>query len=457
MELPDEFVKNIKSEFPDEADVLLDAIALTSSPVSIRYNRAKYKFAPNEKSAVAWCPHGQYLDNRPSFTLDPAFHAGEFYVQEASSMILWHVLSQLSMPDDPVILDLCAAPGGKSTLVLDFLAGSGLLVCNETIKSRVKMLEENVIKWGYTNVAVTNDDPAAFTSLHGVFDLVLIDAPCSGEGMFRKDPESVKEWSPENVEMCSLRQQRIVEQVLPALKENGFIIYSTCTYNHTENLNNVALMAQKHQLSSVDINMADDWNILRLEKDGMLGFQLLPHKQQGEGFFFSVLKKNTNNQPPVRPEKFKWKGLKHLTNNEAAHIKPWIDPNSGLELMVHENGAVYAFPSQIAIWLPLFMQSLHVRYSGLKAGSLNKSVFIPDHALALSLSHHPQISIFEVDKNTALAFLNKTLQSLDKAPKSWLLITYHGLTLGWVKNLGNRINNYFPTELRIRMKIDLPD
>ncbi|MEO6758980.1 MAG: RsmB/NOP family class I SAM-dependent RNA methyltransferase, partial [Saprospiraceae bacterium] len=210
----------------------------TPAPVSIRLNPAKHLPEPllPTEAAVPWHPQGRYLAERPVFTLDPGFHAGGYYVQEASSMFLYEALRQtVDFSKKLNVLDLCAAPGGKSTLLADLVGPDSLLVANELIRSRVNSLRENLEKWGAPNVAVTSGEAGDFAGLEGFFDLIVADAPCSGEGLFRKDPAAMGEWSPAAVELCSLRQQRILSEVLPALAPGGILVYSTCTYNTAEN------------------------------------------------------------------------------------------------------------------------------------------------------------------------------------------------------------------------------
>ncbi|MES1226926.1 MAG: RsmB/NOP family class I SAM-dependent RNA methyltransferase, partial [Bacteroidota bacterium] len=182
----------------------------------------------NVQGKVPWSSNGYYLSERPSFTTDPLFHAGAYYVQEASSMFLEEAVKQTCDLSKPLkVLDLCAAPGGKSTLLQSIISNESLLISNEVIKSRVNILSENITKWGAANVVVTNNDPKDFQRLPEYFDLIVIDAPCSGSGLFRKDPEAITEWSSDNVMLCSQRQQRILADILPCLKPGGILIYST--------------------------------------------------------------------------------------------------------------------------------------------------------------------------------------------------------------------------------------
>lgn len=223
------------------------------------------------------------------FTLDPAFHAGAFYVQEASSLFLEQVLKQTVDLTKPLrVLDLCAALYGKSTHLLSLLSSDSLLISNEVIRARAQILWENIQKWGHLNVIVTNSDPSAFQQLKGYFDVILVDAPCSGEGLFRKDAEACQEWSEENVNLCSQRQRRILNDVWPALKENGILIYSTCTYNENENEANLNTLAAEHNVEFVSLNLKPEWNIETISSNDAIGYRFYPHRIKGEGFLFRL-------------------------------------------------------------------------------------------------------------------------------------------------------------------------
>jgi 16S rRNA C967 or C1407 C5-methylase (RsmB/RsmF family) len=242
---------------------------------------------------------------RPSFTRDPLFHAGAYYPQEAGSMAIDFVLKQLQLPKDALLLDLCASPGGKSTLLLDHLEHNGLLVSNEIIRNRALILRENLTKWGYSNVLVSNNSPDDIGSLGLLFDLVLIDAPCSGEGMFRKDPQARNEWTPENAENCVIRQQAILEDIWPAVKQNGYILYSTCTFNPKENEVQLHAFMAEYDAVAVQIKPEPGWN-LTPDKSG-IGWYFYPHITKSEGFYFALLQKKETVSPRRKKESTKKK------------------------------------------------------------------------------------------------------------------------------------------------------
>lgn len=448
--LPPEFLISLKKLLGEEASELIDSLS-KEVLTSIRYNFLKDLYIkPGEQ--VPWCSHARYLAYRPQFTLDPLFHAGVYYVQEASSMLLYEVMNLVSTKDSPAVLDLCAAPGGKSTVILDYLKGRGILVSNETIKSRCNPLMDNIKKWAYTNVIITNNDASDFARSSLKFDIILVDAPCSGEGMFRKSENAIDDWSEDNVALCSSRQRRIVADVMPCLKDGGIILYSTCTFNEQENIDNVSWMCDEFNLESLSLTMNETWGITEVIKLASYGYQCFPHKTKGEGFFIAALKLTSpsgeNNFVIDAPPKRK---LRSPDKKEHVILEQWIEvPNDHTLLMTH-NGQVYLFPSNMVPWVETCLDELKLVYSGLKCGKLEKGLFIPEHALALSTHVTKSIPRFEMDEATALLYLRKQLQVIDSPIKSWMLATHKGFSIGWLKNLGNRINNYLPVEWMVRM------
>lgn len=451
-DLPVDFVELTKKSLPAESLTLFSALN-EEAPVSIRLHPYKNAAHDDFSDVVGWCKWGRYLNQRPVFTLDPLFHAGAYYVQEASSMILYNALQQLKLPEHPSILDLCAAPGGKSTLILDFLQNMGYLVSNEVIKSRSAVLTENIIKWGYSNAIVTQNDPADFAVCNEMFDVIIVDAPCSGEGMFRKDKNAISEWSLEHVNFCSARQKRIVDDVASSLKPGGYLIYSTCTFNEEENMQNVVHFSEKFQLESIELPVSAKWGVVSLNKGGVSAYQMIPGKVKGEGFFIAVLRKKEGAVQSHRSN-LTFQKLKPLSKQDKSKLSEWFDISVCEDLLMHENGDIYLFAPILREVLPFYLKNLNVKYAGLKTGQYNKNIFIPDHALALSYNVNILKPRYELSIEDALHYLHKSLHAVQDAPLSWILMTYKGLGLGWAKNLGNRINNYLPAHLRILM--DLP-
>lgn len=425
------------------------------SRTSIRLNPAK-TFSPNwSKTHIPWSQNGFFLEERPSFTLDPAIHVGAYYVQEASSMFIAHILHSQAIPRG-IYLDLAAAPGGKSTLLSSYLVDEGMLLANEVIQPRAQILKENIIKWGLGNAIVTNNDPEHFEPLEGFFDLVLVDAPCSGEGMFRKDPQAREEWSVDNVQLCSARQKRIMDQAGALVKADGYLIYSTCTFNEQENEEMIRFLTEEFSYEPVRIPLEKDWNIreTELEADGKTyyGYRFFPHLVKGEGFFITVLKRSADAyiQEPKRVKDFKHPYLKEVFSRESSDLDE--------ELGFDGNGKYYTLnDSNFRIskdWNLHFQkisQHLSLKYFGVEIGKRQKKDWIPTHEWALSTLPKKGFPSCELSETEAIEFLRKSDFEIPDLPTGWILITYQSLPLGWIKNLGNRVNNYYPKEWRIRM------
>jgi 16S rRNA C967 or C1407 C5-methylase (RsmB/RsmF family)/NOL1/NOP2/fmu family ribosome biogenesis protein len=450
LELPLDFVASIKELYPTEADALLETLD-SNPPTSIRLNVNKSCKVNISSDVIPWNPNGRYLDQRPSFTLDPFFQAGAYYVQEASSQILAFVIEQLSISNEiKIALDLCAAPGGKTTLLVDALPQSVIIVANEVIKSRAQILKENIIKWGCCNVIITSNDPHQFSKSYLKFDLILVDAPCSGEGMFRKDLNAINEWSTESVIHCAGRQKRILDDILPCLNEGGTIIYSTCTYNSKENIEQVNWMCKNCDLESVELEIPQDYGVLPIYLEQAVGYQCMPHRLKGEGFFFSVIKKRSEGltYKSYGDKKIK---LIPLSKTEVGCVEDFIKSSVLSEVLIHPNGNAYYIPHAMRSILAEVMQMLSLAYAGVLIGSLKNKVFIPDHSLAMSRLVNQCVPRFNLNKEEAINYLRRQLNEIKSEGKGWQLACFDDLPLGWFKQLGNRINNYFPTELRIRM------
>ncbi len=434
MELPKDFIHVINSLGID-SKAFFNSLS-TFSKTSIRRHRHKSELAHYaDLIQVDWCPLAYYLPERPKFNEEPSFLSGEYYVQEASSMFLHHVLRQLPLletTEHPLVLDACAAPGGKSTILLDYLNGSGTLVANEVIRSRAKVLSENIVKWGYSNNIVTNSDLSRF-SKDVPFDLILVDAPCSGEGLFRKDPKAIDHWSVEHVQHCAARQQRILEDAVDLLKPGGFLVYSTCTYNTKENEDQVNRLVSEHSFSLVDIDYPTDWNI---QSTGY-GFRFFPHLVQGEGLFMVVLQKEnlnpTNNSTPreVNNTSINQKDQSTLSNwlknSEPQHFQPFQNTifhyTGKVDFNLFKGQRIYSFGRQMG---KLIQQQLRPH---------------PHLAYSHQLSNH--IRTAELSKSDMVAIINRKIIP-STSETGWTLLTYRGNGLYWAKTVKDNYKVQYP-------------
>ena len=307
MDIPHDFKIRTKQWLSDEY-VSLEKALQEEAPVSIRLNPAKQTAPVSRYEKVKWCGTGYYLPERPSFTFDPLFHAGCYYVQEASSMFLEQVVKQY-ITSPVVCLDLCAAPGGKSTHLSSLLPERSLLVSNEVIHSRANVLKENLIKWGSPYTVVTCNDPKEIGQLTHLFDVIVADLPCSGEGMFRKDPNSRNEWSMANVQLCAARQRRIIHDIWNCLKPGGLLVYSTCTFNREENEENIRYLVKQFDAEVLSLTVEDGWNISPAIEESFPMYRFYQHKTKGEGFCLSLLKKPDAERQTIKAPKLKSNNL----------------------------------------------------------------------------------------------------------------------------------------------------
>jgi 16S rRNA C967 or C1407 C5-methylase (RsmB/RsmF family)/NOL1/NOP2/fmu family ribosome biogenesis protein len=419
-------------------------------PVSIRRNPAKHgnEFAQSEQ--ILWHPDGRYLMERPVFTLDPSFHAGAYYVQEASSMLLYEALRQTMGIGQPLrVLDLCAAPGGKSTLLLSAIGEGGFLLSNEVIQSRIAPLKMNLEKWGHLNIGVSNHDPADFDRLSGFFDVVLVDAPCSGEGLFRKDKDAASHWSEANVELCAARQQRILAAAKDLVRQGGLLIYSTCTFNAFENEQNVQWLMDNGDFEHESLSLPTEWGIAQQK----LGYQCYPHRVKGEGFFMACLRKT--GEPPIAAATGKQpKDWQRLTAKQLPSVDGFFAQPTDFEYYIKPQGEVVALPKANLETMFTVASALRKRSIGIEIGELKKQDLVPSHALALANGLHPDLPKADLDKTDALLYLKKENTWRPEWQKGWTLAVYEGNPLGWMKVLDNRSNNYLPMDWRIRMAVD---
>ncbi len=399
---------------------------------------------------VKWCENSYYLNNRPSFTLDPLFNAGCYYVQEAGSLFLEYVLkSILNFNSNLKVLDLCASPGGKSTLINSLLNKNSLLVANEFIKSRADVLAQNLSKWGSANTIVTNNDPTKFTELQNYFDAIIVDAPCSGSGLFRKQPEAINEWSIDNVVKCSIRQKNILNEIISSLKQNGFLIYSTCSYSIEENEEIVNWLIKEHHLTYIKIPINNTWGIIETEA----GYRFYPHLTKSEGFFCAVLQKQDSEMHTQRSVK---KKSVDISKNESIILEKFID--KGENQFIKKNNQFHFLNAEALNFLTIFEKQFYFKKAGICVGEIKGQDLIPNQELAWCNYLKNNVNKLELDKETALQYLRKESFDYTHHPahsrredeKLGLhLITYKNYGLGWAKLLPNRINNYLPNELRI--------
>ena len=437
--LPQDFLNRIVSNplFGTDLVKALDEIP----PISVRNNPFKLLNTFKESEQISWCKNAYYLSERPSFTLDPLFHAGCYYPQEAGSMYIDAVLRSLELPKEPVCLDLCAAPGGKSTLIASFLENRGVLIANEIIRTRAHILAENLTKWGNSNVLVSCNDPKEFNKFQQLFDFVLIDAPCSGEGMFRKDVNARDEWSLESAAFCAVRQQKIIADVWNSVKEDGYILYSTCTFNPAENEENIQWVLANYECEVCEL---PDFEGIEKDEKGF-GFFFIPGKTKTEGFYCCLLQK--------KEKYYSNKKNKQAKRNQIA--KDFFEKqfSEKTELIYFEENQEYfaCTPATIGL-LNTVDKDLYWIKKGINIGTIQKKGLQPAIDLALCSDLELNYPKIELSKPAALAYLHGDTFQLDGI-LGYKIVTYEGFNLGFIKHLGNRFNNLFTKEWRIRMNI----
>ncbi len=450
----------------------------------LRYNPFKLSAMPVGADAVPWNRYGAYLAERPVFTLDPAMHAGAYYVQEASSQFVEHIYRQAvgneagELPDGVRILDLCAAPGGKTTLYSTLAGPSGLIVANEVIKQRAGVLADNVRRWGIGNVAVSCNEAADFAAYRHWFDVLAVDAPCSGEGMFRKNPQARAEWSPAGVEMCAARQRKILAEAWDALRPGGILIYSTCTFNRRENEENVAWLAQNFAVEPVAIDVPAEWGIERGEvapldcftpfamTDGQAAlrgrqdeaiqpsdsetFRFYPHRLRGEGFFAAVMRKADGRVKRETPRPRR-EPLTELNRPESRPLAEWVaQPNAMKFARAGDNCYAYYRPAYRDV--AALAGGLNIIYSGICMGQLFNGKLRPDHALALfyDLAKNDKATVTALSTDETLDYLRKReFADVSRLAEGLNLLTHDGLPVGWTKRIGHRTNTMLPNSFRI--------
>lgn len=450
LQLPEKFIETTRELLGQESYERLVGALQEEAPVSIRRNPLKPLSIPEAAERVPWCSEGYYLKSRPAFTFDPLLHAGCYYVQEASSMFIEQAFKQIDFSAGRV-LDLCAAPGGKSTLWRSILPSEALLVCNEPIKARASVLAENMAKWGHPNTVVTNAYPQDFSALTGFFDIIATDVPCSGEGMFRKDAGAIDEWSVENVVTCADRQMQIIHDIWPALREGGYLIYSTCTYNRLENEENVARICHELGAEAVEIPTLTEWNITGdTAQQGLPVYHFFPHKTKGEGFFLALLRKTST--VVAASKNHKKNKAKDKPIPGVAALTKWLRDADKFTFFWFKENFVSAISKNIYPDFLLLNSQVHTISAGILLAEDKGKKMVPQQELALSVElSEKAFPRVEFSYEQAILYLRREGISLAAdAPRGYIVATFQGHPLGFLNNLGNRANNLYPTEWRIR-------
>ncbi len=444
MKLPQQLLNSLKDQKDFDEEAFVAVHNSEEKITSVRMNPFKpvqLDFELAEK--VKWCNAGFYLSERPSFTFDPLFHAGCYYVQEAGSMFLEQVFKQcVDFKKDLKVLDLCAAPGGKSTHVNSLINERSILISNEVIKPRAEILSQNISKWGTCNVAITNNDASAFSNLKEMFDVIVADVPCSGSGLFRKQVSAIEQWSLSNVNLCSTRQKRILADVINSLKVNGILIYSTCSYSEEENESIVKWLIKDFDLEFMNIEMDVKWGITNTK----LGYRFYPNLTKSEGFFCVALRKKKSDEFNMG-QKSKKISLEKISSKEMKVLEDYLMQNKNNSVIKFKNQFKLMSNALLDFWQQ-YGSSFYFKNCGTTIGEIKHEDFVPDHDFSQSVFLNNKINKLNLNRNEAISFLKKENLYL-KAEKGICLMCYKNFGLGWAKILDNRINNYLPKDYRI--------
>ncbi len=443
-ELPGEFTARMKAQLGDSAQAFFDALE-TPSPVSIRLHHLKGRSPYPYTDPVLWCRQGYYLESRPAFHLDPHWHGGAYYVQEASSMIVDHVLGFIIQNKQPRIwVDLCAAPGGKTGILASHMGPGDVLLANEVVGTRRAILRENLTKAGYLNTFIAGEPSSSFREPFA--DVMLIDAPCAGEGMMRKDAEAIRQWTPSLVQHCSILQRQLVSESVSALRPGGHLIYSTCSYSPDENLNNVQHFVSTYGLQPVPVQFPESWGIETLGQNGIWGYQLFPHRVRGEGLFIALLQKEVSSDtysPAIKKVMQAFEPLPAWLDEHIPDIDQYrVRKNSISHQLIQTSAEVKA--NEL---LTLFPKADLIGEAGERKGK----DYVPAHFMAMSEIAKQRFGTIPLDHSTALDFLQRATDSLpgDKTP-GWYLVTFDETVLGWVKRIAQGWKNHYPMPWRLR-------
>lgn len=453
--LPEGFGALMRAQIgQNRAEILLDALC-GKPETSVRLNRRKLPPVPlyPGMSPVTWCVSGNYLDERPQFTLNPLLHAGTFYVQDASSMVYETIVKSIAGDSPIAACDLCAAPGGKTTAILNALPDGSVMLANELIPARASILKENLCKYGYPDLIVTNTDTDRLAALKGRFGLIGVDAPCSGEGMMRKEEAAVSQWSEGLIRQCAALQREILGNAVQMLAPGGYLIYSTCTFNTIEDEDNAAWLAETFCLEPIDTGLAGKDGIQTQAKGDIPCLRFMPGFTRGEGLFLSVFRKPHLSGTGIRqnPKKKGKKAMKTKVDPRlTATALSWI--KNDFDIIDHD-GRLLAVSPATATLLDSIPKGVRIMSAGVEVGEIKGKDLIPTHQLAMSTAMAHPFPEVELTEEEALLYLSKEAITLpEDTPKGFVTVTFKGIPLGFLKNLGNRSNNLYPQEYRIKNK-----
>lgn len=440
---------------------LLEALADSKPSLSVRHNALKGCNPPHDADLVPWCEAGAYLSDRPVFAADPAWHQGLYYVQDASSMAYAAAVKRIVADcfdgrDSLLYLDACAAPGGKTGTALEALPPGSLVAANELDPRRAAVLVENMARLGSPDVVISRGDATAYARTGVTFDIIAVDAPCSGEGMMRKEPEAVAQWSPALIERCAETQRRIVADLWKALAPGGVMIYSTCTFNTSENEDIVSFIAKSLGGESLDLGLDSFNGVFRGFDPNTFSYRFAPGHIRGEGLFMAALRKPATDATPSKRKKDKGsdrKGSPKTDPQATAFVKAHVI-NPDKYTIITNKDTIVLRPSAHADTIAALERSLHMLRSGLPVAVIKGRDLMPTHELALSAAiDTDSFATLPLEHDAALEYLHgESLTDMpDGLPKGFVLTTFNGNPLGFVKNIGRRANNLCPDTFRLRI------
>ncbi|MEO0403537.1 MAG: hypothetical protein AAF193_01575 [Bacteroidota bacterium] len=436
-DLPNGFIQRIKSQFPEHSKEILAGFH-KDIPTTIQHHWSS-GFVNGDNSIN---PNTEALSERPIFPLDPKWHAGAYYVQEGRSQMLYHAVCKAIGDDEqPKVLDLCAAPGGKSINALNVLKGRGVVWSNEVMPKRYQILKENLIKWGDPNIVLSQNQPRDLLPLSGLFDLVMVDAPCSGEGMFRKDPGAVSQWHPGFPHECAILQEQILDVAMKLVKEGGHLLYSTCTLAEIENDAQVRRLKESG-FEEVPLNLPQDHQL-----PSKWGAQYSPGMGTGEGLYHCLLQKST-------PSNALSKGISHAVGKKRSEqlLKdlPFQLTDQGQTRLYERKGDLIWLKETVHELLSFAWESkVKVQFAGVNIATLKGKHWVPHPHLAFQKNALDSLDRIDLIEEEALAMLRLADPKIQGM--GWKIARYQGFGLGLLKCLGTRNNNYYPKNWRLRL------